>query len=72
MTSQGIKRLTPVSITIRAPTDIAWIGPAISTISPRTPTTRPYIMTPSISPICSASAFIPNKALSFVRSGNRP
>ena len=31
----------PVSITMRAPTDIAWIGPAISTISPRTPTTRP-------------------------------
>jgi hypothetical protein len=25
----------------RAPTDIAWIGPATSTINPRTPTTRP-------------------------------
>ena len=41
MTSDGMKRLPPVSITMRAPTDIAWIGPAISTIRPRTPTTRP-------------------------------
>ncbi|MEH2471432.1 hypothetical protein V1284_002876 [Nitrobacteraceae bacterium AZCC 2299] len=41
MTSAGMKRLVPVSITIRAPTDMAWIGPAISTIKPRTPTTRP-------------------------------
>jgi hypothetical protein len=40
------------------------MGPAISTISPRTPTTRPYMFTPSMSPICSASAFI-GKALSF-------
>ena len=37
ITSQGIARLPPVSTTIRAPTDIAWIGPAISTIRPRTP-----------------------------------
>ena len=43
-----------------APTDMAWIGPATSTISPRTPTTRPKISTPSISTICSASAFIQN------------
>ncbi len=41
ITSDGMKRLPPVSITMRAPTDIAWIGPAISTIRPRTPTTRP-------------------------------
>lgn len=41
ITSQGMKRLPPVSITMRAPTDMAWIGPAISTIKPRTPTTRP-------------------------------
>ena len=27
ITSQGMKRLPPVSITMRAPTDIAWIGP---------------------------------------------
>src|SRR5206468_7308186 len=32
ITSQGIERLAPVSITSRAPTDIAWIGPATSTI----------------------------------------
>ena len=41
ITSDGMTRLPPVSITIRAPTDIAWIGPAISTIRPFTPTTRP-------------------------------
>jgi hypothetical protein len=41
ITSAGINRLVPVSMTIRAPTDMAWIGPAISTIRPRTPTTRP-------------------------------
>ncbi len=41
ITSQGINRLVLVSTTIRAPTDIAWIGPATSTINPRTPTTRP-------------------------------
>ncbi|MEY9175517.1 hypothetical protein ABIF15_006749 [Bradyrhizobium elkanii] len=41
ITSAGMTRPTPTSITMRAPTDIAWIGPAISTISPRTPTTRP-------------------------------
>ncbi len=40
-TSQGIGRPTVVSMVSRAPTDMAWIGPAISTISPRTPTTRP-------------------------------
>src|SRR5882724_442309 len=40
------------------------MGPAISTIRPRTPTTRPYILTPSMSVICSASAFIA-KTLSF-------
>jgi hypothetical protein len=34
-------RLVPVSITTRAPTGMAWIGPATSTINPRTPTTRP-------------------------------
>ena len=36
-TSQGIGRPLPVSIITRAPTDMAWIGPATSTISPRTP-----------------------------------
>ena len=40
-TSQGIALAPAVSITTRAPTDIAWIGPATSTIRPRTPTTRP-------------------------------
>ena len=40
-TSQGIGCPTPVSMVSRAPTDMAWIGPATSTISPRTPTTRP-------------------------------
>ena len=40
-TSQGMSGVAPVSITTRAPTDIAWIGPATSTIRPRTPTTRP-------------------------------
>ena len=41
-TSQGMSRLSrPLSITTRAPTDMAWIGPATSTIRPRTPTTRP-------------------------------
>ena len=40
-TSHGIARAAPVSITTREPTDMAWIGPATSTISPRTPTTRP-------------------------------
>ena len=40
-TSQGIGRPPPVSIMTRAPTDMAWIGPATSTIRPRTPTTRP-------------------------------
>src|SRR5262245_10064938 len=38
-TSQGIGALA--SMTMRAPTDMAWIGPATSTIRPRTPTTRP-------------------------------
>ena len=38
-TSQGMS--VPVSITTREPTDMAWIGPATSTINPRTPTTRP-------------------------------
>src|SRR5207302_3405602 len=33
ITSEGIARLAPVSITMRAPTDIACTGPAISTIS---------------------------------------
>jgi hypothetical protein len=37
----GNETAVPVSITMRAPTDIAWIGPATSTIRPRTPTTRP-------------------------------
>lgn len=40
-TSQGIARPVPFSMVSRAPTDMAWIGPAISSISPRTPTTRP-------------------------------
>ena len=40
-TSHGIAGPMPVSIDSRAPTDMAWIGPATSTISPRTPTTRP-------------------------------
>jgi len=39
-TSHGIAGPMPVSIDSRAPTDMAWIGPATSTISPRTPTTR--------------------------------
>jgi hypothetical protein len=39
-TSQGI-RAGPVSMVNRAPTDIAWMGPATSTIKPRTETTRP-------------------------------
>ena len=56
-TSHGIG-LPPVSMVNRAPTDIAWIGPATSTIRPRTAMTRPKISTPSISPICSASAFM--------------
>ena len=56
-TSHGI-RASAVSMVSREPTDMAWIGPATSTISPRTPTTRPYISTPSISLICSASAFM--------------
>jgi len=37
----GIARSLPVSTMTREPTDIAWIGPATSTIRPRTPTTRP-------------------------------
>ena len=40
-TSQGITGPVPVSTDSREPTDMAWIGPATSTISPRTPTTRP-------------------------------
>ena len=40
-TSHGIGLPLPVSMITRAPTDMAWIGPATSTISPRTPTTRP-------------------------------
>ena len=43
-TSQGIGTGLPwtrVSITTRAPTDMACSGPATSTINPRTPTTRP-------------------------------
>jgi hypothetical protein len=40
-TSQGIGRPDAVSMVSLAPTDMAWIGPATSTISPRTPTTRP-------------------------------
>ncbi len=40
-TSHGMARPAPVSITTRAPTDMAWIGPATSTIRPRTPATRP-------------------------------
>jgi hypothetical protein len=56
-TSQGICGPTAVSIASLVPTDMAWIGPATSTISPRTPTTRPKISTPSISTICSARAF---------------
>ena len=39
-TSQGT-RASAVSMVSREPTDMAWIGPAISTIRPRTPTTRP-------------------------------
>jgi hypothetical protein len=31
----------PVSMVSRAPTDMAWIGPATATISPRTTATRP-------------------------------
>ncbi len=40
-TSQGMPLAAPVSMVRRAPTDMAWIGPATSTISPRTATTRP-------------------------------
>jgi hypothetical protein len=40
-TSPAIERPGAVSIDTLQPTDIAWIGPATSTISPRTPTTRP-------------------------------
>ena len=40
-TSHGMIGPAPVSISTRAPTDMAWIGPATSTRSPRTPTTRP-------------------------------
>ena len=40
-TSQGIGLGLAVSITTRAPTDMACSGPATSTIRPRTPTTRP-------------------------------
>ena len=40
-TSHGIARPPSLSMVRRAPTDMAWIGPAISSISPRTPTTRP-------------------------------
>jgi hypothetical protein len=40
-TSHGMKRPPPVSMITRAPTDMAWIGPATSTIRPRTETTRP-------------------------------
>jgi hypothetical protein len=39
-TSHGIF-LATVSITTRAPTDMACSGPETSTIRPRTPTTRP-------------------------------
>ena len=39
-TSHGIG-LPAVSIITRAPTDMAWIGPATSTSRPRTPITRP-------------------------------
>ena len=55
--------MPPVSITMRAD-HIAWIGPAISTISPRTPTTRPQTFYAVDIAFCSASAFIA-KALSF-------
>jgi hypothetical protein len=40
-TSHGMTGPAPVSISTRAPTDMAWIGPATSTNRPRTPTTRP-------------------------------
>jgi hypothetical protein len=40
MTSLGML-FAGVSMTTRAPTDIACKGPATSTINPRTPTTRP-------------------------------
>jgi hypothetical protein len=40
-TSQGMSRAPPVSMMTRAPTDMAWMGPAASTIRPRTPITRP-------------------------------
>ena len=40
-TSQGMPLPGPVSMVSRAPTDMVWMGPATSTISPRTATTRP-------------------------------